>query len=250
MQNLATYSLIHNATSVTEAESSLSECAACVDRWLSGKGRVIDGRLVLERGGREAALTSATYESSVGVSREWELTEPLDGNLDAEFRTNLQLAQRDDTVFLYLTLKAGYRDTTIAPELQLAVKPPRVLFDLAKVPGMTWHFGSMPVGLKPLTFDANHTEKVIEWLAHPNRSMPVVVLSEYEGEVLHPDARWQEKVVERLFGMALVIRFRAELSWALTESVGKVFVLPWRGANLLAQVRLQRRPVSPRPDDR
>jgi hypothetical protein len=221
MQNLATYSLVHNAASAKEAKTTLAACAACVDQWLAGKGIFADGHLVLKRGGRKAALSSATYGSSLGVSKEWELTEPLGDNPDAEFRTTLQLAQKEGAVHLYLTLKAGYRYTTIAPELHLPVRPPRILFDLANVPGTTWLFGTMPVGLKPLTFDASHTEKVIEWLAHPARPMPMVVLSEYEGEVLDPDARWQEKVVERLFGMALVIRFHSELSWDLTERVGK-----------------------------
>ncbi|MFO0848601.1 MAG: hypothetical protein U0871_08605 [Gemmataceae bacterium] len=220
MQSLATYSLVRNGASVKEAKQILSECLARVDQWLADKGELADGQLVLLHDGRKAKLTAATYESSLGMSKEWELTEPLRDNPDAEFRTNLQLAQKECGVYLYLTLKAGYRSTTIAPELHIPVKPPRILFDLAKLPG-TWQFGAMPVGLKPLMFNANDTEKVIDWLAQSARPMPVVVFSEYEGEIIHPQANWQGKVVERLFGMALVIRFCEDLSWALTQQVGK-----------------------------
>jgi hypothetical protein len=192
-----------------------------VDQWLARKGKSVDSQAIELNDGRKAAVAVATYDSSLGTSKEWELTEPLTDNQDAEFRTNLQLAHKEDVVYLYLTLKAGYRSTTIAPELRLQVKPPRILFDLAKVPRTKWQFGAMPVGLKPLTFDASHTEMVIDWLQQQSRPMPVVVLSEYEGEIIHPQANWQGKVVERLFGMALVIRFSTELSWALTEQVGK-----------------------------
>lgn len=62
---------------------------------------------------------------------------------------------------------------------------------------------------------------ILGWLAHPERSMPVVVLSEFEGEILHPAPHWQVRVVERLFGMALVIRMNANLSWAITQQKGK-----------------------------
>ncbi len=223
MQNLANYSLVHNGASAEDARRILAECAQRVDHWLQSKGRIAAGQLVLSLGGRSADLTTASYESDLGVSREWELTEPLIDYPDAEFRTTLQLAEKNCGVYLYLNLKAGYKNTTIAPELHLPVKPPRILFELARVPGTAWHFRTMPVGLKSLTFDASHADKVIEWLSHPERPMPIVVLSEYEGEILHPDSRWQDKVTERLFGMALVIRFSSELSWALTDRVKKIW---------------------------
>lgn len=221
MQSLATYSLVHPAPTLKEARALLSECVKRVNEWLESKGTVADSQLILKKGGRKAGLTTARFVSTSGDSKEWELTEPLSDNPDAEFRTNLQLAQKDTNVYLYFTLKAGYRSSTIAPELHLQVKPPRILFDLANISGSKWQFGSMPVGLKPLAFNATHAEMVASWLSQPDRPMPIVAFSEYEGEILHPQPDWQEKVAERLFGMALVIRFSADLSWELTSRVGK-----------------------------
>lgn len=223
MQSLATYCLSHTAISWAAAEHFLDSCVASVENWLSSKGERTEGKVWLNYGGRSADLHVANYPSSKGVMREWELTEPLKDRADGEFRTTLQLAQKGEVVHLYLSLKAGYRSTTIAPELPVAVKPPRVLFDLAKLPQAHWKFGAMPVGLKPLVFGPEHADVLIDWLGHTDRPMPVVALSEYEGEILHPHPTWQGLVVERLFGMALVVRFTERLSWELTRKLGKIW---------------------------
>ncbi len=221
MQSLATYSLTHTSTSSDEAESLLQACDARVQKWLAQKGELADGTLQLVLGNRPASLVAATHASSQGILKEWELTEPLKDAPTAEFRTSLQLAQQRETVRLYLTLKAGYRATVIAPELPVTVKPPRILFDLCDIPKASWHFGEMPVGLKPLTLGAEHSDVMINWLSNTRRPIPIVALSEYDGEILHPQPTWQEKVVERLFGMALVVRLTSDLSWELTERIGK-----------------------------
>lgn len=209
-----------------DADAALNHYLALADRlatWLNWKGELIydeAGNLTCVRytDGREATVASQEVDVlPTGTYRSVTLTEPTrDG---AAFETMIALALAGKEVHVYASLRLGKASQQPLSPLTYDVHCPRVVRDFIGY-ALPWHYSGDPLSKGS---EKRHGriagEALAELVTSPTRMLPLVVVSEHLGFVLHPEVT--ENLAQELLGLAHVYQIDGDASWGLTGKLGE-----------------------------
>ncbi len=217
MRTVAAYSLTHAASDSTQASESLVSSCGMVEKWLGDKGatalNVGQHKFPLPDG-RSAALTRERMETDDGILDSFVLNEPISGG---RFETRLNLACANAEMVLFCQLATGSAESALAP-VQFDARCPRVLRDIIQSGG--WTSGSTPVSHRHWTRIGREAGRALaDTIWDDERGLPVVVVSELDGFMLHPELA--NDVARDLTGLATVVHIDEEAAWLLSEDKGR-----------------------------
>src|SRR6266853_1036916 len=184
MRTVAQYAFCGASADANQAKTLFDQSRQTVEAWLKTKG-IADpnGPCALQiKDGRTAEFESACQTCASGTSRRWTLSESAGPTL---FVTTIALAVAEAEVAFACNLASGSTATSIAPRPFIA-RCPRVIKDILKLaPG--WRIGETRVEHEPLKFaSAEDANALVTRLLAPDRTLPIVVASRYDGFLLHP----------------------------------------------------------------
>jgi hypothetical protein len=210
MRKLASYSF-------TVARDQIAiDVHQAIDDWLSGKGEQMnEGKGIVFRDGRIAALSRSMTTSSQGDVTAIALTEPTPGGT---FRTSINLAETDDTVAVAVHLEAGA--PTLAP-LSVDVHCPQFIRTLlaSQTP---WTYKDTQLSPAPIDYlGQSGGDSFLSLVWSTTRALPIVAISDEYGAVLHPGI--VEDMARDLAGLACVARLDPAASWRITKRKGKAW---------------------------
>ncbi len=221
MLTLAAYRLESPSISSSELVGLWATIGKIVDTWLSEKGV---GNPAAETGifnsktpGAKGSFENSTLTSTSGTLREVSLTEPTkDGHT---FKTNLSLTNAGGSIVVYLTLAASNAGDMVAPTA-FYPRCPALIRELLGLE-IHWSFGGseIPPAEHISLAGEKSAEKLVGYLTNPERSLPVTVVSELDGEPIWPELA--EKLSNDLAGLSSVVRIDGDASWALNDFLGK-----------------------------
>jgi len=118
---------------------------------------------------------------------------------------------------MFLELRAGVNGYQLAPT-SIDVRCPQVLKTVWA--SRAWTAGATPIRSACIKWSgASRSQRFLDVIGHRDRNLPLVAVSEYEGETLAPNLA--DELAQDLCGLAIVARIDEELSWALTHAKGR-----------------------------
>lgn len=199
------------------------ELAGRLDTWLSWKGelqlstdgeltgiRYTDGRLA------DAALRDVIVEG-VGSSRTVVLTEPTPGG--ALFETTVAIALKGGVIHLFASLRVGSADHQQLAPVAYDARCPRVFRNCIGY-DLDWRYGGDTIRRTQERRRGRAAgEGLATFVTSPSRMLPLVVVSELQGFLLHPEVA--KDLAQELLGLAHIVQIDEEASWGLTSALGK-----------------------------
>jgi hypothetical protein len=210
----------YNLTVLQEANTSTADMVSAIESgiadWVQQKGVLVDSGppIVIEYpDGRLAQFQVGRMGTGAHWLRSYSLTEPIDRGI---FRTTIEVANDDSRISLDARLEAG-TEGLLAP-LSVDARCPSFLRQLMRHP-WRWTIGAwtLPIGNLEFRGEAGG-QALLELLADPMRSLPVVVVSEDE-------QGWTDDFIEALradvSGVGVVVSVDASASWEVTNRIGR-----------------------------
>jgi hypothetical protein len=182
-----------------------------LEDWLGTKGNIADDGVSFNfhKSDQIGKIEHVDLCSSKGQLFEIALTEPIDGGL---LCTTVKLAETSEIVAVTVGLAIGSQ--TLSP-IYLDVRSPRFVRNLLTPPS-PWNYIGTPLTSKPIDFEGEEGgDDFIMLTWNPNRSVPVVAVSDEYGSVLHPGI--VEELSNDLAGLAIVARLDPLASWKVTN---------------------------------
>lgn len=217
MRKVAKYAFNAPRAELPDGDSAWAKIRRLVDDWISSKGRQYeqDGAMRVEfRDGRHADLR--TSEMSVGEGRglSWTLEEPSATGI---FRTTIHAAHDESVIAVACELEAGAPAQVVAPVF-FDAHCPRVLREIIDLDA-PWSVRDVHLSTKPRYFDGPAGGiRLAQLISKESRSLPLIVVSEYEGVVLHPGIA--EQIARDLAGLAIVAQATGTATWELSRELG------------------------------
>jgi hypothetical protein len=216
MHTLAHFRLDHTSTSGEQALKRCDAASAIISTWLVGKGASLPiadkGEFLSNTQNQRGRYLRSLIANAEGTLEETVLGEPTQAG--QTFTTRILLVARGLDTHIFCTLSVHNTGTVIAPT-QVYPRCPAVLKDIANST-RDWTIGT---DVAPTELKVAAADEVISDILCPNRSVPVVLVSEIEGEPIWP--RLAEDIAFDLICLARVYRISSEVSWSLTERLGK-----------------------------
>ena len=218
MQKVAAYALFASFDSDDAASERFDAVGAVVGDWLACKGEVRDGddgqELVL-RDGRVAQFESVSYAADEGRVTDWILLEPSNNAL---VRTRVSSCIAAKKVCVYVEIQAAGGAYQLGP-MRVDIRCPKIIPTLVQRHA-DWFVGDAPISGVPYAFSGlQGASELANVIWHPNRNLPVLLVSSYEGEYLTES--FPADLATELVGVAIVAKVDAQASWALTERRGR-----------------------------
>jgi hypothetical protein len=216
MRKVARYAFHSRSTAIKPADV-WEAVLGLVEAWLASKGTRHDGNghtTVTFPDGRTATLSVTELAAACGHTATWILEEPADGGV---FKTTLALGRNTETIAVSCELEAGSPVSVLAPVF-FEARCPQVLRDIIGL-GVPWSVRDTLISAQPLRF--NHEgggDELGVLIKNPERSLPLVVVSQDQGLVLHPGI--VEAMSRDLAGVAVVAAATTSASWRLTNTLG------------------------------
>ena len=212
MRTVAKFQLEVSSSCATIA----SDAIQIVERWAARKFDFAEnGSATIKASG-----VSALYEkqsAEIGQFRQTTFTilEPVEGG---ELQTVIRLLETSTKVSFQCILGVGSQSGVAPPYVSL--RSPRFIKEVIDL-GYPWMMvnSSERVFSRSFPVDGEDIEALESLLSSPLRRLPVVVISEQDGEVLAGDLH--ERIGVNVCGLAHTVRLSTEASWALTEKLGK-----------------------------
>lgn len=236
MRKVASYSFHSSLADEVDAELSAGAVAGAIDTWLKKKGEEIDNGfiLVLKEDGKHAKLIRTRVESAIGKISEVSITQTTSAGT---FQTIVSVAQAGSELLFYCELRAAGEANQVGP-LHIDVHCPQVVRDVVSLE-IPWHVGATPIPAKTVRFRGEEGGRRLgEVIWHSDRNLPVVVVSQLQGQALTPDTA--SSLSWDLSGLAIVVQIDESASWTLTGIHGREWScfggsirLYWPGLNLL-----------------
>lgn len=217
MRKVASYSASANTSS--ESFEEFNETLSEIERWIESKGDTSknpdQSGTITYPNGKHAEFSKENIISSIGQFTEYELTEPTESGL---FQTVIRIGKKGTKLSLYTELRVGSTANTLTP-LYFDARCPSIIRNIINLE-IDWHVGQVPLTTKPLDFQGiDGAKSLMQIIWHPERTLPVVVVSKYEGATLTPQVA--ENIAADLSGLAIVAIADEETSWFITETKGR-----------------------------
>jgi hypothetical protein len=218
MRKVAGYALFSGVLDAAGVDTRFEAVSQMVSGWLASKGtaREVSGRheLVL-RDGRVATYSSASWQSEEGKVEDHTLTEPS-GN--ALIRTQVSIAAQATQVIVYVELQAAGDAYQVGP-MRVDIRCPQLVRNVVSS-FQDWHVGEAPLQVTPLEFAGAEDGRLLESVIwHPQRNLPVVALSSYEG--WHLTEVFPRDLASDLVGVGLVATLDEHAAWEITTRRGQ-----------------------------
>jgi len=221
VQILTSYRLESGALPEEEAIACADSVCKLIEEWLNKKG----AKNLSSEGGTFDSMTPSAkgtfarrkFASESGVVEQIVLQEPTKSQ--QLFTTSIFLITEPRNVCVFATLSLKSAEASIAP-VSAHPRCPNFIQEILRLRS-SWHFGDTLLP-SPNVLRMNGRERGLALAANiidPNRTLPVVVISEIEEEPVWADL--PEKLALDLAGLAFVARVDEEASWALTDQLGK-----------------------------
>lgn len=216
MRTVAQYAFNGAAKTNDEAKQLFERSCKAVESWLADKGELdtLSKKLQLEDG-RTADCEVIRTTCASGATAKWVLAEDSGAT---RFSTTLELANAGAEVALSCILLTGFTDAAIAPR-PFTARCPKVLREILGLPP-GWRIGASDVPCGALKFsDAAQVTKLVGELRSPQRALPLIVVSSYDGFLLHPNL--VDVLSNDICGLGIVVQLSDDAAWELTKQVGK-----------------------------
>jgi len=222
MQTIASYLLSTPDLEPGEIEKRLSALHSLLEHWLSKKG----ADTPLENEGFFKSKTRTDDTGIYSISRhasvqdavtEYTLEEKSRGGLD--FITRLAVLKNANHVTLYATLTVSNPHDAVS-QIYTDAKCPEVIRDAINL-FSDWHYFGNTVDTSVTSVTGREAvQTLVAWLRDGTRKLPIVVVSELDGEEIWP--KITDQIAYDLAGAAQVYHIDEEASDELTSAVGKI----------------------------
>ena len=167
--------------------------------------------------GTTGTFTRTEISGTLGRLDEVTLREPTEQG--HEFITTVSLVRSASQFSFYLTLTAEHTGTSLAP-VTIYPRCPELVRNMLAL-REDWVFGGSEVPPpKPITLSGKESaQSLADYLMNPERTLPVTVVSELEGQAVWPDL--SEKLAIDLAGLSAVVTIDGAASWELNNALGK-----------------------------
>lgn len=199
-----------------------------VEKWLRSKRASVTG-------------PSGTYKPEDGSAGRFTIEEALDGdrtwwmlqlhedtNEGRRFSVGVSITSGSDRVSVYVTLETGWTTTHVMP-VPVDPRCPRIVRSLLQLPGR-WYHGASTLHQRKAVTGFEEGEGLVHEIEHTERTVPIVVISKHDGEVLLPDL--DLKLEYDLAGLANIFVLDDDASWALTDLLGPKWCCYWGAVRL------------------
>jgi hypothetical protein len=219
MKKVAAYALFAKNLTPDEVKPRFQDVVTKIQNWLDRKGTIVatdNMQTFAFKDGRIGEYSSALYDVPIGQVVDHHLREPSDGLF---IETQVSVAAIHDRVVVYVQLEIESDAYELGPNAGIDMRCPLIVRQLvADYPD--WHLKESAISGKPFRFQGEADLAILEnILWHPDRNLPVVIVSGKEEELLTPT--FPEDLADELVGIALVCTIDSPLSRALTDSKGK-----------------------------
>jgi hypothetical protein len=227
MRTVAQWAFSALRESAERCSADYQTAISVVERWINAKGSVqAGGSILVYPDGRKAALESHPITCSLGRANSWKLTEPT---FEGRFMTEISIAASGGDLAFSCVLSAGGAGSILAP-VSVDVRCPHLVRSVVDL-GFGWRVGETVVRTAPVQFrTAPESALLMDILRRPERALPVVVISEYNGQPLFPQI--SETLALELTGLAIVIQISDQTSWELTRNFGREWSCFWGAIRL------------------
>lgn len=224
MQTLSAYLLETDGLAVAELELRAKQITAHIAEWLHAKGAVaVDPTLATgvfqsRTADGDGRFAREQFRSDRGRLEQVKLEEFSRGG--QTFATRITVGVWDNKLFIHSMLTVSNTVSVLAP---VATDPrcPSIIRTLIDA-FSDWKLSGGPAAPpRPrLLLGASGGNELVAELQSATRALPVIVVSQNEGETLWP--RLAENLAYDLAGLAHVVAIDDEATWALTDALGKM----------------------------
>lgn len=203
-------------TAVSEGSDARQSAIEVLDRWRARKFTTTsDGDHVIRLSGARAELDQQSDTIDGRHLTIMSVLEPLEGG---SLQTDIHFLTAEGRTAFRCVLRVG-SDVGIAPA-EVSIRPPRFVREIVALPfAWTVGRGGERVFAQCFPVDTDDVTALEELMVSPVRRLPMVIVSELDGETLAGDLH--ERLGQDLCGLAHVVRLSTEASWALTRSHGR-----------------------------
>lgn len=217
MRTVARYMLRTDSLSTEVADDLWDRSLQTINSWMEAKGELVEreGDLVIQYpDGRLAKLEHRAPEIEGRTAEILSIVEPVDGGY---FETSLTLYREPDHILFYCQLRAGSSGSNLEPFSFQAITP-KVVRSLVEL-HPAWRVGETTALSRPMRFmGRSGGERLSQLIQDGSRGLPLVLVSEYEGFLLHPGL--DTALSQDLCGVAIVGKADLDASWELTKRCG------------------------------
>lgn len=222
MQTLCNYLLIANRLTDDRALEIHNLATRAIDEWLLEKGvanpyeeKGIFNSLTPEGGGSFSRTQLQSGNASLVEVHLEELSKS--GQI---FTTTVSLVKSDTKVLVYAAQSAHNVSVRIVPIVSDA-RCPRIVRRLLELV-TCWELNGerLPSPVPTAYADEKGGLELAKLIKASSRSLPILVVSENEGELVWP--KISEQLAYDLAGLAYVVSISENASWSLTGSLGKI----------------------------
>lgn len=230
MQKVAAYLLERRdnveAGSVRRAE--VRRLLNVLREWLHSKGAT-------ERSTGEGTFDSRDgeafyrWENAVAGNRSWDLLRLEEITREGRrFCTAISITDTGTKIAVYVSLEVGLVNSEISP-LLVQPKCPKVIRQLLTLDGL-WYHGTTKFQKLQRVCGEESGRLVAQEILEPERTLPVLVLSEDCNEVLIP--KLDEHFAHDLAGLANIYVLDHAAAWGVTNVLGKPWACYWGAIRL------------------
>ncbi len=218
MRKVAGYVLFSGVLDRDDVRARFEAVSQLVAEWLATKGAMRDAegtRELVLSDGRVATYSCTSWTSGEGTVEDHTLTEPTGS---ARLRTQVSVAALSDQVVVYVELQAAGDAYQVGP-MRLDIRRPQLVANVVSRFD-DWRVGAATLRATPLAYSSAADGRALESVIwYPQRNLPVVALSAYEGKYL--TEAFPRELASDLVGVALVVTLEAGASWEITSRRGQ-----------------------------
>lgn len=219
MQKVAAY-LLERRDEMEWPEARADQAArakAMVEKWLRSKDASAIGSTGTYAPEDGSAGSFKIQEAADGDRTWWMVELQEDTTEGRRFSVGLSVTAGKGRVSVYATLETGSTTTHVMP-VSADPRCPRIVRDLLRLAG-PWSHGDSLLSQLRFVRGFEEGEALVHEIDYASRSVPIVAISKYEGEIALPDL--DSKLADDLAGLANVFVLDEDAAWALTDILGR-----------------------------
>jgi hypothetical protein len=203
-------------TTTSSGSGVVQAVSDVLDRWSNRKfDKKDDGSVAIRQSGAPAVFERSADEIDDKRRDTFIILEPIVGG---SLQTDIDVLAEAGRTFFRCRISVA-TDGGIVPT-GVPLRPPRFVREIVGL-GMPWTIGiaGERVFVRDFPIDVDDVPELEELIFAPQRRLPVVIVSELNGETLAGDI--QERLSQDLCGIAHTVRLSHEAGWELTRSRGR-----------------------------